>query len=68
MLRGKRGKTFFVQLARPNDSFGIIKQNFVELSRTILVSSSGKKIKKVTILVAFHFMKRRLETLHELSM
>ena len=42
MLRGKTGKTFLVQIARANGA--IIY--FVELLRTILVSSCGLKKKK----------------------
>ena len=41
-------------------SLGQMVQYFVELLRTILVSSCGLK-KRVTIIVAFHFMKRRLK-------
>ena len=53
----EKQKTFLVQFAKPNVS--ICFKCFVELSRTILVSSCG--LKKVTIIVAFRFMKRRLK-------
>ena len=41
-------------------SLGQMVQYFVELLRTILVSSCGLK-KRVTIIVTFHFMKRQLK-------
>ena len=48
MLCGKRGKTFLVLFAGPNDSIWENDSKFVELLRTILVSSCGleKKFKK----------------------
>ena len=56
---GKTGKTVLVQFARPNSAIWY-NNYFVELLRTLLVSSCGLK-KKATIIVAFHFMKRRLK-------
>ena len=55
MLRGKTGKTFLVQFARPNSAI-IFCRTFVELFWSVRVDR-----KKVTIIVAFHFMKRRLK-------
>ena len=46
MLRGKKRKTVLVQFARPNDPIWDHKiSNFVELSRTFLISSDGLKKK-----------------------
>ena len=45
MLRGKTGKTFLVQFARPNSAIWC-NNILVELLRTILVSSCGLKKKK----------------------
>ena len=56
---GKQEKTFWFSSLCQIVQFGAII--FAELLRTILVSSCGSK-KRVTIIVAFHFMKRRLIT------
>ena len=57
----KEEKPFLVKFARPNESIWDHKICCV-LLRTILVSSCGlKKKKRVTIIVAFHFMQRRLK-------
>ena len=50
----EKGKTFIVQFARPNESIWDHKS-----SENYFDSSCG--LKKVTIIVAFHFMKRQLK-------
>ena len=58
MLRGKRGKTLLVQFARPNDS--IWDHKFCRIFKNYF----GQFVwieKRVTIIVAFHFMKRWLK-------
>ena len=58
MLRGKRGKTFLVQFARTNNSNWFLREkrekNFVELLRTILVSSCGLKKSHYNSRVSLH--------------
>ena len=56
MLRGK--KTFWISSLGQIVQFDTIK--YVDLLRTILVSSCGLK-KRVTKIAAFHLMKRRLK-------
>ena len=58
MLRGKRGKPFWFSSLGQIFQFETIK--FCRTLKTILVSSCGLK-KRVTIIVAFHFMKRLLK-------
>ena len=61
MLHLKKGTIAIVQLPRPNGKIWRLKiSNFVGLLGTILVSSCG--LKRVTTIVVFHFMKRRLKT------
>ena len=55
MLRGKKEKLFWFSSLGQMVQFDTIK-----FLRTISVSSCG--LKKVTIIVAFHFMMRRLKT------
>ena len=57
---GKQEKPFWVSSLGRLMQFGATL--FCILLRTILVSSCGLKKKKVTIIVAFHFMKQRLKT------
>ena len=58
MIRGKTRKTFLVQFARPNSvQFGAII--FCRTFKNYF--GQFVWIKKVTIIVAFHFMKRRLK-------
>ena len=56
MLRGKTGKTFLVQFARVQYDTIIFRRTFEEL-----FCQSMWIEKKVTIIVAFQFMKRRLK-------
>ena len=61
MLHGKTGKTFLVQFAQQIVHFDaiIFCRTFVELFWSVRVDRK----KRVTIIVAFHFMKRRLKTM-----
>ena len=60
MLRGKTGKTFLVQFARPNSQFGAII--FCRTSKNYFGQFVWiEKKRNATIIVAFHFMKRRLK-------
>ena len=63
MLREKRGKIVLVEFARPNDSIGTIK------FRITIKNNFGQFVwiekKRITIIVAFHFMKRRLIKLYK---
>ena len=63
MLSGKNVKTFLILFARPNGSIGHHKISY-NFCRTILVSFRQFvwiEKKGVTIIVAFHVMKRRLK-------
>ena len=54
-----KGKNFYISVPCAKWS-NLAPLGFVQLCRTILVSSCGLK-KRVTIILAFHFMKRRLK-------
>ena len=58
MLRGKTGKIFLVQFARPNGAI-IFCRTFKNYFGQFVWIKKGEK--KVTIKVAFHFMKSRLK-------
>ena len=55
----ERRNNYIVQFPVPNGTIRHLKI-FAELCRTILASLGG--LKKVTIIVAFHYMKRRLKS------
>ena len=55
MLRGKTGKTFLVQFARSNGAIIFCRTFKNYFGQFVRIE------KKVTIIVAFHFMKRRLK-------
>ena len=55
MLRGKTGKTFLVQFARPNGATIFCRTFKNYFGQFVWIE------KRVTIIVAFHFMKRRLK-------
>ena len=58
MLRGKTGKTFLVQFARPNRAIVFCRTFKNYFGQIVWIE---KKKRKTTIIVAFHFMKRRLK-------
>ena len=66
MLRGTTGKTFLVQFARPNGAIIFCRTFKNYFGQFVWIE---KKEKKVTIIIAFHFMKRRLKiNVNHLSM
>ena len=58
MLRGNAGKTFLVQFARANGAMIFCRTFENYFGQFVWIEK-----KRVTIIVAFHFMKRRLKTL-----